>query len=77
MDTKESGRSVDSLRPEWWHEVKEVGSGEAEVLFRLGLPVWAWWKKSERGPFKESWRVWDGDWRQTGYVFYTAKGKTL
>lgn len=66
-----------ALRPEWWHEVKEVDSGEAEVLFRLGLPVWAWWNKSESGPFKESWRVWDEDWEEADLAFYTTKGKTL
>ena len=43
MDTKESRRSVDSLRPEWWHEVKEIDREEALVLLSLGTTVWTCW----------------------------------
>ena len=31
-------------RPKWWPQVKEVDRDEAEVLWRLGVPVYhVWW----------------------------------
>ena len=68
-------------RPSWWDQVKEVDREEAEVLFRLGLPVWFDW------PYGGS--IWSRMFRlpvtttnfncapEKGEVYYTEKGEAL
>ena len=75
-----------SDRPSWWDQVKEVDREEAEVLFRLGLPVWCDWPVDPRDP------VWDGvyciqvkvdyrltkEWQTTKQsIYYVKKGEAL
>lgn len=40
MDTKESGRSVEPLKPDWFDQVTEVDINEARVLAQLGVDCW-------------------------------------
>lgn len=60
-----------SDRPSWWDQVKEVDREEAEVLFRLGLPVWCDWPVLRPNGSGVKWQ------RYKNALYYTLKGEAL